>query len=67
MFVVGNAKPVAQRIDCCVRRAPFALAQQACLLRINPRVLVLRVGAGNAVKRIVVLHRKSQEATVEEI
>jgi hypothetical protein len=49
------------------RRAPFALAYQFRLMRVDAHLRVLAVGAGNMIKRVVLNQREPQESVAENV
>ena len=67
MLVVGDAAPEADGVDGRIRRAPFAFAEQLGLPGVDARLVCFAVAAGDAVQRIVLRHRQTEEAVVEDV
>ena len=67
VFVVGRAQPKADCIDRDRVGAILALRREFGLLRINARVRVVPLDAGNAIERVGLRHRCADEAAVEDV
>jgi len=67
MFVVGHATPEPNRINQCCGRAPFTLADQFGLMRVDSGIVVLAVDTRNMIKRVVLYDRETKEAAVKDI
>ena len=67
VLVVGVAVPEAHGIDAVRLRAVLALAGDLRLARVDARLVVFAVDAGNTIERVVLRDRGADEALIEDV